>query len=50
MSSKQGSEKFLGAKTYPKVGVARKQSGFESYRKLVELYKEESFVKAPLKP
>ena len=49
MSSKQGSEEFLGAKTYPKVGVARKQSGFESYRKLVKLYEEESFRKASLK-
>jgi len=39
MSSKQGSEEFRGAKTYPKVAVARKQSGFETYRKLVELYK-----------
>jgi len=39
MSSKQGSEEFLGARTYPKVGVANKQSRLESYRKLVELHK-----------
>jgi len=50
MSSKQGSAKFFGAKMHPKVRVARKQSGFESYRKLVKLYEEESFGKASLKP
>jgi len=50
MSSKEGSEEFLEAKTYQNVGVAKKQSGFESYRKLVELYEEESFRKASLKP
>ena len=36
MSSKQGSEETLGAKTYPNVAMARKQSGFESDRKHVE--------------
>jgi len=50
MSPKQGSEEFRGVKTYPKVGVARKQSGFESYRKLMELCEEESFRKSSLKP
>jgi len=50
MSSKQGSGEFHGAKTYPNVGVPRKQFGFESYRKLVKLYEEESFRKASLKP
>jgi len=41
---------FLQKKTYPKVGVARKRSGVESYRKLVELYEEGSLGKTSLKP
>jgi len=31
VSSKQGSQEFLGAKTYPNVAVGRKQPRFESY-------------------
>jgi len=49
VSSKQGNEEFPGAKTYPKVGAARKQSRFESYRKLAEFYEDESFRKASFK-
>ena len=45
MSSKQGDEEILGAKTYPNAGVPTKQPRFEFDRKLVEPYEELKFQK-----
>ena len=38
MSSMEGGEEILVAKTYPNVGVPGKQSRFESDRELIEPY------------
>ena len=50
MSSTEGCEEFLGTKRYPNVGVARKQSGVESDRELMEPNEEKKFKKASFKP
>ena len=40
MLSKQGGKEFLGAKRYPNIGVAKKQSEFEFDRKLMKFYEK----------
>ena len=48
--NQKGGKEFVEVKRYPNVGVARKQSGFESDRKLIKPHEEKSFRKSYFKP